>query len=344
MKQHEREYFISRIRSGKYRIKLSNVSLEVLTPTIDDEFLINEVGLEAYQDAVDDKVKTEEEMLEWMEEKGFWSDEDEEKIKGIEKDIERLKVEIFNNRFNSSMVSKIRLYLRAGEKQLLKIRNKKNKFYQNTCEGVSTSAKVSEYMKRCTFKDGELYDFSEVSAEVISRLYYSLFLNDKTCRELARSEPWKSTWILNESNTFKIFRNKDRELSHDQKNILVWSRMYDNVQESMDCPSEDVINDDDMLDGWFILQRRKREQEKNENELDKLPPNIANKQEVFLMAKDKKDAQRINSMNSTHAKMIKLEREQTIKSNKGAKQLDFRDEKLKLADSSRQQIKGRFGR
>jgi hypothetical protein len=29
---------------------------------------------------------------------------------------------------------------------------------------------------------------------------------------------------------------------------------------------------------------------------------------------------------------------------KGAKQLDFRDEKLKLADSSRQQIKGRFGR
>jgi hypothetical protein len=344
MKQHEREYFISRIRSGKYRIKISGITLEILTPTSHDEFLINEVASETYYEASQEGIKTEEEMHRWMVEKGLWTVEDDEKIEGLEKDIERLKVEIFNNRFNEDMVSKIRLYLRAGEKQLSEINNKKQKYYHNTCEGASSSAKVSEFVKRCTFKDGELYDFVDISPEVISRLYYSMFINDKTCRELARTEPWKSLWILNESNTFNLFANKDRELSHDQKNILIWSRMYDNVQESMDCPSDNVINDDDMLDGWFILQRRKREQEKNENELDKLPPNIANKQEVFLMAKNKKDAERINDMNSTHAKMIKLERNTKIKQQGGAKQLDFRDEKLRATEQSNNQFKGKFRR
>ena len=44
--------------------------------------------------------------------------------------------------------------------------------------------------------------------------------------------------------------------------------MYDNIQESMDCPTEDVINDDDMLDGWFIVQNRKREKDKKEKDVD----------------------------------------------------------------------------
>ena len=29
----------------------------------------------------------------------------------------------------------------------------------------------------------------------------------------------------------------------------------------MECPSEEVIEDDDALDGWFIEQRRKNERE-----------------------------------------------------------------------------------
>ena len=44
----------------------------------------------------------------------------------------------------------------------------------------------------------------------------------------------------------------------DQKNILILSRMYDNVQESLDCPADDIMQDDDMLDGWFIHQKNKK--------------------------------------------------------------------------------------
>ena len=35
-------------------------------------------------------------------------------------------------------------------------------------------------------------------------------------------------------------------------------KVYDNVHESMDAPTDRVIEDDDMLDGWFKVQSRKR--------------------------------------------------------------------------------------
>ena len=39
--------------------------------------------------------------------------------------------------------------------------------------------------------------------------------------------------------------------------IVIWSKMYDNVQESIDAPIQSVMEDDDALDGWFIVQNRK---------------------------------------------------------------------------------------
>ena len=41
MKQHERDYFVSRIRNGKYRIQIFKQELEILSPTIEDEYYIN---------------------------------------------------------------------------------------------------------------------------------------------------------------------------------------------------------------------------------------------------------------------------------------------------------------
>ena len=40
--------------------------------------------------------------------------------------------------------------------------------------------------------------------------------------------------------------------------------MYDNVYESHERPNDKIIEDDDCLDGWFIVQRRKHEKDKNE--------------------------------------------------------------------------------
>ena len=65
----------------------------------------------------------------------------------------------------------------------------------------------------------------------------------------------------------------------------MWSSLYDNIQESPDCPSNEVINDDDMLDGWMIIQKRNREQAKLQKDAENKFGNkkISNADEVFIV-------------------------------------------------------------
>ena len=137
-----------------------------------------------------------------------------------------------------------------------------------------------------------------------------IVLNEKDIRDLARNDPWRSLWLMRESCDLKLFANQDRELSIDQKNLLVWSRMYDNIQESMDCPTDDVIDDDDMLDGWFLLQAEKRKKEQAEMEFEEgTNEKIKNADEVFVVTNNEIDKERVEGLNNIHAHMVKQERE-----------------------------------
>jgi len=345
MKQHEREYFVSRVRSGFYDIKHKESLITVLTPSIDDEFYINQAYMDSYNKSLEKGLKTEDEMIEWMMERNLWLEEDEERIKGLNKDLERLKLEIYQAANNDKLKKQIRLYLRAGEKQLSQMLSKKSRYFLNTCEGIATSERVHELIRRCSFNGLELCNFDLFPLEDIASLFFDMILNQSQVRELARSDPWRSMWALNDSQSFKLFNNSDRELSLDQKNILVWSRMYDNVQESLDCPPDDVIEDDDMLDGWFIHQKNKREKEKAESELENtMNEKVSNSDEVYIVANSQKDIDRINRLNNPHANMIKKQRESVIKAKGKAGQLDFQDEKLKIRSEQTRQFKDKFRR
>lgn len=346
MKQHEREYFISRIRSGIYIIRQQSLTLKIYQPTVEQDLELNQIYLDAYEQALDDDFLTEEQMDLWMREKGLWSDEDDNKLDGLKNDIERLKLEIFNSRHNEELRERIRLYIRAGEKQLTKKIMQKMSYYENTCEGIAATERNYAFIKTCAFLGGESYKFDFFSCDEVWQNYYSQILNENSIRELARNEPWRTLWLMNNSNTFKLFTNNDRDLSPDQRALLIWSRTYDNIYESMDCPSDDVIADDDMLDGWFIVQRKKREKQRAEAEVEDTVKNdkIKNSDEIFLMAGSKKDANRINEINDLGGKMVKKQRDILIKQKGEVTQNEFKDEKLKLTNQSNQMFKDKFRR
>lgn len=346
LKHSEREYFISRIRSGVYIVKCNGLKLKVYQPTIDEDFELQEIYAESYDLARNDNIKTDEEMLEWMKYSGLWSDEEEEKIEKINKDIEKLKVEIYQNRNNDRMRETIRAYIRAAEKAVIKLQEKKTSYYSTTCEGIANSDKLHAFIKKCTYLNGHIFDFQSISIVYVLNSYFSQICSDSLIRYLSRQEPWRSLWTLKDSNTFSLFINNGRNLSIDQRNLLTWSKMYDNVYESMDCPSDKTIEDDDLLDGWFIVQRQKREKSRTEQEIDSILKNekIKNANEVFLMANSKEEAARINSMNDSQAIAIKKQREEYLQNKGHAHEQDFIDNKLKLRNMAREQFKGNFGR
>ena len=100
--------------------------------------------------------------------------------------------------------------------------------------------------------------------------------------------------------------------------------MYDNVQESHESPCEEVINDDECLDGWFIEQKRKIEKQKKQQEVDALTKNskIANSQEVFVMASNQEAANQIYELNDPMSRATIKNRNTQIDQADG--NLDFR--------------------
>jgi hypothetical protein len=333
MKQHEREFFIGLIRSGNVIVKKDNVKLVIRPITIEQNLEACEIYNDAYEQAYIDGIMSQSEMDEWMIENGLWNREDEEKIEGIKKDLEKLKTEIYNARNNVKLRERIRLYIRAGESQLAKHISKKHIYHQNTREGFAASEKIAWSIKNTTFYNNELYNFEHVSLPYVVEEWQASILTDNQVRDLARNEPWKSLWIIKDSSKLKLFNNADHaELTHNQKNIIVWSQMYDNIQESLECPPKDVIDDDDMLDGWFIIQAKKREQEKFKQEMENSTKNekIKNASEVFVMTESKDDAQRIDLMNDAQALNIKKQRSAFIAKHGEVAHHNLPDERLKI--------------
>jgi len=346
MKQHEREFFVSSIRTGIHHIKEDGVRLKILTPTIDQEYDLNEIYQEAYSAALEDGILKQSEIHAWMLERGIWTEEDEQKVERATKDADNFKIQMYESRHQDDKREYLRKCLRAAEKFLANSNNEKGVYHTNTCEGLASIDRVLSYLKMCTFYKGqtEPYDFHGLKIETALSLYHNTILQESTIRELARTDPWRSTWTLNDAHASPLFSNTGRDLSINQKNLVVWSQMYDNIQESVECPTESVLSDDDLLDGWFILQRKKRVRESSETDFESSTNNekIKNSSEVFLMAKNKKDIERINDMNGINGKMIKKDRNAQIKKEGSVSSEEFADEKLKIRQMSNESFKDKF--
>lgn len=349
MKQHEREYFVCTLRSGAIPVRSQGVKLQVLTPTIDILCEAEDIGAAAFDEAYAADIMSDDDMRIWMIEKELWTSGDEQRIKGLGEDIKRLKKDIFNNRKNAQAVKENRAYLRIGEIQLAELELKRQEYSNQTLEGISTMAKWQWIVCQCSLVDGKPYDFSEgtISENTVMMAYRDSILDQDQVRELARNEPWKSLWATKEHTGVRLFSNHDREKSANQQNIIVWSMMYDNIQESIDCPTDDVIEDDDMLDGWFLLQADKREKDREEKAFEESTSNdkIRGSDEVFVMS-DRDNARNVMNMNSTGGKVNIRQRESLLRRNAGRtiEQGEFADERMKAGNQQHAMYKGKFGR
>lgn len=343
MKQHEREYLISRIRAGVCLVNIRGIDLVIKPPDALKKLQIDKVFKESYNRSYEDGIMDHDEMEEWMFDQGLWVYEDQKALDDLAKDIETLKLEMYNNRSKVSIRESARQYLRTAERAQDEAVNRKTFHIPHTCEGIARTDQFRELCRICTYKDDKLYDFSEISVDEVVAEYHTHTLTEKQIRDLAREEPWRSLWAIREAASIQLFYNYDKELTSDQKNLCIWSIMYDNIQESAEPPPEEVIEDDDVLDGWFIFHRKKREREKLENEFEnKTSANISNKNEVFVMTQSDKEVEQVNSMNPLYAQQTKKRRYKELQQKGKLEQHQFRDQQLILQQMSNQQYKDKF--
>ncbi len=333
MKHHEREFFVYMIRNGKLKIRHNDTVVYIHPPTLDQLLESCLIYNEAYDKAYSDEMMTEDDINCWMKENGIWTLHDEKLEDEYKNSLEELKVEIFNMRNDEKKVKNLRVLIRASEHKLLSHSNKKHAYYQNTCEGIAQIEKMSWLIKNTTYIDNKPYDFDDISLQYVTDEWQLSFLSDTKLREIARNDPWKSLWVIRENSKNPLFNNPpNTELTHNQKNLLIWSQMYDNIQESIDCPPNNVIEDDDMLDGWFIIQNRKKNAELINKDFENNTKNskIKNSSEVLIMASDEKHIESIENMNDHSAKLIKKQRNVAIANNKTLLEEELPDKKLHI--------------
>jgi len=225
-----------------------------------------------------------------------------------------------NNRLlRPAKIKKIKKKIKITKDILNKIHFSKQNFFSNTLEGYASSIKNEYIVCNTLYKDDELvfgYSNNYKSYTLFNSLVQhidGMIITTESFKKLARSDVWRTYWNACKHNT--LFDKASINLTDEQRALINISRMYDNIYEHPECPDDPVIEDDDALDGWMILQKRKNEKAKKQSQFDNNNPKLKNAGEIFMMAQEPEDISAISQMNNIESAAAAKEKLSYIKHN-----------------------------
>ncbi len=318
------EKILNRIIQGRLRLRLGDLVLFVHEPDSDILEESYEIFEKAKEKAYFSDCYLDRDIVNILVENELWSPHDDRECEKIAKDIEKLKVQAFKSFFKKQELKGIKRTIRSMEQKLAKTSAKRKSLDHLTCSGVATFARRCWIIEQTTrTKDGELYNFDKVGVTDVLDAYSESAIQPEEFRKVARENPWRMMWNSSKKRG-DVFGKPSTQLDSNQLSLISYSQLYDNVYASPDQPADAVIEDDDCLDGWFIVQHEKYEKEKKAKEIDEtLSPKVAGSQEVVLMAGNRQDASEIYDLNSEHAKNIIGNRQNDIRNANG--ELNFKE-------------------
>jgi hypothetical protein len=315
----KRELYVSKIMSGKVGFKIDGRTHFISVPESYDRYIAQELYFDTIRDAGFEGVMTEEEVLDMMIDEDLWSYEEQEKMDTLPKRIENLKVSLYESQLKMKIFEATRKTLNSEKERYENLATKKTALSNFSQTGCANTIKL-KYLLYTSMKNkkGEhIYDGDDFweedhsLIEDIFKTYLSAQIDESIIREIARTEPWRSYWGAAKAEG-SIFGVSASEMTAEQRSLVNWSKFYDSIYEHMEAPTDKVIQDDDLLDGWLILQNRKREKERVEKEMDKKIGKNKGAQEVYIMAETTEEAQKVDMLNNVMSKGIKKQRERMI--------------------------------
>ena len=327
------EKTLYRILRGRLRYKVGDLVLYIYEP---DEELLEEsfdVYEAAYKKAYFGDVYIKEELLELLMQHELWSPFDDREADKIDKQIQELKVTAFRSFFKIKALRGIKANIRFLEKRMVEYRTKKVCLDHISCEGVASFTRSMWIIYNTTKTlDGHIYKWENSNISTAMDYYNANQIKSNVFRYIARNEPWRSIWNTGKKQS-NIFGRPTSECTRDQLSLCSYSSMYDNVYESPEAPHEKVIEDDDCLDGWFIVQRREYEKNKKQREIDDLitNPKISNADEIFVVTPDQESANKLYELNDPISRGTIKSRQQQIQDAGELKFTELADVKQDIA-------------
>lgn len=296
------EYLIHRILSGKNIFTYDNTQYELHKPSLSLRLQSDLIYRNTYENNLFNDFWLLEDIPSLAIDIGILDYGYKKQLEKIEKNLENEKVELYRNFLDIAKKKR-------HKNRIENIKSNYNSLYssihyldyislEHYCEKIKNEFLIINSLyrsdtKELVFKNQNIeYNLfnniiSEISATIIHIDIY---------KQIAKNEYWKSLWS---NNKFNIIDEPVNEWSDEQKTLFNISIMYDKIYEHPECPTDDIIADDDALDGWMILQKRENLKQKQEKGVDTmLSDKVKNSSEIFLMAPNKDQANSIRELNS----------------------------------------------
>jgi len=227
-----------------------------------------------FRQALQDGLMRKEAVIEHFTILGEWNPQTDVEIAGIREDIQTMKKGLLDYLFQKEKLEKIRATIRNAEKALMERITMRMKLTKISADSYALMMqqrfvinKVTKTMDDILYWPTDKTFSDERNIELINRLvkifYQSSFISVGQMREIARTHPWRALWMANKNNGHWFNKSPD-ECSDLQQSLLYWSSVYDVVFESMNRPIKDIVEDDDLLDSWFLRQADQVEQHARE--------------------------------------------------------------------------------
>lgn len=306
------EQILYTILEGETRIEISGEGryekrvLYVREPSISDNVKALRIYEKRFNEALNCGVFTENDIVNKLISVNLWSPEEQDHLDNIPEKIEDAKVALYLAYKNFRSRDPIRKKLSTLNEELFKLYKKRDILNDQTCEGFALLCKSRFLICLNTFdENGERFfsDYHDSDNFTVSEVIWKYLVNsvsDKYIRYISKKDVWRSFWGPGKSEG-GVFGKPSIELTANQRALITWSKIYDSINDSPDCPSKSVIEDDDMIDGWLLYQGRKREKDKA-NKVDSEKGANVKGDEVFLFAQDEQDAKRIHDLNDIQGK------------------------------------------
>jgi hypothetical protein len=306
MLDHEKATIVEKILSGVVFFRTRKEIYKIVTPTKETRGLADFLANEASQDLNFSQLITKQELKETLNSKGIWTYEDESKLKTSEDAIEDMQISIYKNFFNSKAKDSLKRRLTGLRKAISQANEKKSSLENVTLEAYFDFIKDRFIigMSLYDINNGKIYDaesFFDQDSLMLDKAYdawiteYSMFPH---LREVSRTNPWKSYWDSCQNNS--VFGPSTSGLNVFQRNIILFSKMYDNARQSQEVPPDEVFEDDDAFDGWMAVQRKEAKKNRAKNNADKIS---GQKGDEIFMVTSKEDKDKVFNLNDHHERM-----------------------------------------
>lgn len=332
------EKLLYRILLGYYYIYVDHKKYKVITPNIKIKY-----ESELFYDSIiednkfDQRLLTLKEIETYLISNGIWNPMNDNKIKELENETDNIKVDIYLNFYNPPKKKFLENNLESVKKILSQLYDKKHSLNHLSIEEYAMLLKNEFILANC------IYDLDDTLVfnyhDNLNYMYFQKFMqeimsnviNHKDIRDLVKSELWKSY------SSTSIIEKDILNLTDEYKVLISFHNMFNNIRQHPECPSEDIISDDNALDGWCINQNRKAEKDKKKQSiLDKVTGKGGSKSKaqagdhIFVFTNNEEEIQAINDLNDTEQKLFKKEVAEYSKNNPGTKWEDLPPIKRKI--------------